>query len=95
MSLHTVDAEVLSRLASVELKLDKIISAQNPDVLNVREAAQFLSISVPTVRSWIRDRKLPVYRVGNGIRFKRADLEKVLYSDRSRSARELEAIARG
>jgi len=37
--------------------------------LSVEECAQELGISVPTVRTWIRDRRIPFYRVGRRVLF--------------------------
>ena len=44
--------------------------------LSVSEAAPILGLSVHTIRAWIRERRVPFYRVGRRIVLDRADLEK-------------------
>jgi len=45
----------------------------------IREAAKALRVSQGTVWRWVRDRKLPAYKVGDrAIRIKREDLPRVL-----------------
>ena len=50
------------------------------DFLTVKEAAEFLGVSVNTIRNWGRESKIPEHRhpVNNYRLFKRADLEEVL-----------------
>jgi len=41
--------------------------------LTVEDIAKELSVSIETVRNWIRRKKLAAYRVGRDYRIKRAD----------------------
>jgi excisionase family DNA binding protein len=43
--------------------------------LSVLEAAQFLNVSVHTIRAWTRSRRLPFLRLGRRVVFDIADLE--------------------
>jgi excisionase family DNA binding protein len=56
-----------------------------PDFLTAREAATHLRVTLRTVRQWCRDRRLPYYRIGGAIRFRRCDLQQHL-EDRCRVA---------
>ncbi len=47
-------------------------------LLRVREAADLLHCSIPTVRRLIARKKLTAYRVGGGIRIAEADLVRLL-----------------
>ena len=47
------------------------------DVLTLREAAEFLRTSERTLWSLVQDDKVPSFRVGNGIRFYRRELEQL------------------
>jgi excisionase family DNA binding protein len=47
-------------------------------LLRVHEAAAQLNCSISTIRRLIREKKLPAYRVGRGVRIAEADLERLL-----------------
>lgn len=50
------------------------------ELFSVQEAANFLGLSVSTIRRYIYDRRLPAYRVANErlLRIRRDDLEALL-----------------
>ncbi len=45
------------------------------DLLNLKEGAQALRISIHTLRSWTYQRRIPIVRLGRRILVKREDLE--------------------
>ncbi len=51
-------------------------------LLDKREAAKFLHISMRTLDGYMRQRRIPFYKLGRGrnavVRFKQADLEAIL-----------------
>lgn len=51
--------------------------------LAVEDIARDLSVAEDTVRSWIRERKLPAYRVGKEYRIKIVDYERFLEQRRT------------
>ena len=51
--------------------------------LAVEDIARDLSIAEDTVRSWIRERKLPAYKVGKEYRIKIVDYEHFLEQRRT------------
>lgn len=47
-----------------------------PEVLDVREAAEYLRLNEQTVRRLARDREIPAFKVGGSWRFKRSSLDR-------------------
>ena len=46
----------------------------NSDLLEINDVAEELGVSVSTIRSWIRDRKIQYRKVGRFIRFTQEDI---------------------
>jgi len=53
---------------------------KNKQYLNVKEAAEHLTVEVSTVRSWIFQGKIPVKRIGRCVRIENSTIEKILDS---------------
>ena len=53
---------------------------QKKRYLNVKEAAEHLTVEVSTVRSWIFQGKIPVKRIGRCVRIEDSIIEKILVS---------------
>lgn len=53
--------------------------APEAEYIDATAAAALASVSIKTVRRWIRDGRLPAYRAGRVCRVKRADLEALLH----------------
>ena len=51
-------------------------------ILSPQEAADFLGVSLRTIRYWVAERKIPYFHLGRFIRFKPADLTAFLESGR-------------
>lgn len=43
--------------------------------VNLEDVADYLSVSQDTVRTWIKDGKLPVYRAGKRYKFKISEID--------------------
>jgi len=54
-----------------------------PRFMTVEDIARDLNIAEDTVRSWIRERKLPAYRLGKEYRIKIIDYERFLKQHRT------------
>ena len=50
--------------------------------LNSRELARYLGLCEPTVRDWVRLKKVPFYKLGKAVRFDLREIEKWLESKR-------------
>ena len=48
------------------------------DWLTIEEAAQYLKMSIPGIRKYVKNGKLPSYRQGRIIRIKQSDLDALL-----------------
>lgn len=51
-------------------------------ILTPEEAAEFLGVSLRTIRYWVAQRKVPYFHLGRFIRFKPTDLTAFLESGR-------------
>jgi excisionase family DNA binding protein len=58
---------------------------QTAGLLTITEVAEFLRISIPTVRRLIEQRQIPFLKVGGSIRFTRSDIDAYLQKRRVRS----------
>jgi excisionase family DNA binding protein len=56
---------------------------QNQDLIELEEVAEILHVTVDTVRAYIRDNKLPAYKVGRSYLVDRADVYKFLRDRRT------------
>lgn len=48
---------------------------QNEKWVNLEDIAEYLSVSKDTVRTWMREGKLPVYRAGKMYKFKISEVD--------------------
>ena len=53
---------------------------QKKQYLNVKEAAEHLTVEVSTIRSWIFQGRIPVKRIGRCVRIEDSTIEKILDS---------------
>ena len=51
--------------------------------LTLEQIAEELQIHIETVRGWVREKKLPAYKVGRIYRVKRPDFDKFLEARRT------------
>lgn len=64
-----------------------------PDLLTVQQAAEFLSLSVPTIYAKISNKELPCMKRAKRVYFSREDLMTYLRAGRKRTIAEIEAGA--
>ena len=53
---------------------------QKKRYLNVKEAAEHLTVEVSTIRSWIFQGKIPVKRIGRCVRIEDSTIERIIDS---------------
>jgi len=53
---------------------------QKKRYLNVKEAAEHLTVEVSTIRSWIFQGRIPVKRIGRCVRIEDSTIERILDS---------------
>ena len=56
---------------------------QNQDLITLEEVAEILHVTVDTVRSYVREKQLPAYRVGRSYLVDRADVYRFLQDRRT------------
>ena len=66
---------------------------QADQYLTVEEAAEFLSLSIPTIYSKVSKRELPYMKRGKRLYFSREDLESYLEDGRVKTIKEVEREA--
>ncbi len=49
---------------------------ENKEILNVKEAADYLNVAQGTIRGWVFDRTIPFFKMGACVRFNRSELDK-------------------
>ncbi len=78
------------------MKLKQQEASQQPEteLLTVPEAAALFQVKISTIRAWVLHKRVPYVKVfGKLVRFRRADLEKLIASRVVPAAPE--AVARG
>lgn len=74
-------------------RLERLIVTATKDVLNTREAAELLGISVDRLRHLICDKEIAYYKLSNRVYFKRQDLDNYRLKNRVASNAEIEEKA--
>lgn len=64
-------------------------------LLKPAEAAAYLGLSVPTIYTKASRRQLPTVKVGRSLRFRRADLDKIIKAGLRPALRPLHDVADG
>lgn len=61
-------------------RLESISDRSEPyDLLSIKQAAAFVSVSQISIRRWIKAKRLRCYRVGRQLRINKADLVEFMY----------------
>lgn len=70
-----VDREELREVLQDILK-EAWVENSNEEIMTIREAAEYLKVSVPTVRKMIAEKEIPFFQRGQVIRLNRSDIQK-------------------
>jgi len=49
--------------------------ADSREVMNIREASQYLGVSADTLYKYVNEQKIPAFKLGNRWRFKKSKLD--------------------
>jgi excisionase family DNA binding protein len=60
------------------------LGRSRPGLITIREAAQYLAVSVSTLYGWVYQRRVPFVKVGRALRFDRVDLDRFIETNRVR-----------
>lgn len=50
------------------------VMSENNQVITIKETAEFLKVSIPTVRAWIASNEIPYFQRGQVIRLNKVDI---------------------
>jgi len=82
--LHNVSPEEFKReiLSGIKKQLKELTENFKPKEPTVwitrKDASEFLGVSLVTIHDWCKKGILHPYKIGNRVRFRRSDIEKVL-----------------
>ena len=76
--LKTVISETVANEVNRILAMHEKKEAAD-DLLTRSETAKILGVSLVTLHMWVRDGKLPAYKINTRVRFKRDDITKFIY----------------
>ena len=80
--------------AQTEIQSEKVEPTEHPEqLLTIQEAAEFLSLTVPTMYSKVSKGELPVMKRSKRLYFSRTELLEYLKDGRKKSNAEIEAEA--
>jgi excisionase family DNA binding protein len=72
------------------------IMADSPEVMNIRQASEYLGVSPDTLYKYVGEQKIPAFKLGNRWRFKKSKLDQWMEEKSSESeARAKKAKAAG
>ena len=80
--------------AQTEIQSERVEPTEHPEqLLSIQQAAEFLSLSVPTLYSKVSKGELPVMKRGKRLYFSRTELMEYIKEGRKKSNAEIEAEA--
>ena len=80
--LSSVPVDELMDLIRAAVRSEFNANQTSPDdeeeIMTRRQAAAYLGVSLTTINGWVKNGKLPGYRIGCNIRFKKSEVENSL-----------------
>jgi excisionase family DNA binding protein len=76
---------------------NRLQNSQRPrdDLLTIRQAAEFLNLSVPTLYTKVSRKEIPVNKRGKRLYFSTAELSEWVRSGRKKTAEEINSLTNG
>jgi excisionase family DNA binding protein len=75
----------MSRHARDESLWNEITMADSREVMNIRQASQYLGVSPDTLYKYVNEQKIPAFKLGNRWRFKKSKLDQWMEEKSSES----------
>ncbi|MEM5008354.1 helix-turn-helix domain-containing protein [Priestia megaterium] len=63
-----------------EVLTDIKVNDKNNEIMTIKEAAEYLKVSIPTIRNMIANKEIPFFQRGQVIRLNRLDIKRWIYS---------------
>lgn len=84
--------------ALVQNSVRKVLAEQQPekkylqqvDILNLQEASEFINLAKPTIYGLVNQRKIPYYKNGKKLYFKRSELQSWIEAGKHKTIAEIE-----
>jgi excisionase family DNA binding protein len=61
--------------AEIRFVEEKNAMAESREVMNIRQASQYLGVSPDTLYKYVNEQKIPAFKLGNRWRFKKSKLD--------------------
>ncbi len=87
---------ILEKLSSIEKAIEKLNIVSNEEVdkfLTVEQLSIFIGLSKPTIYGLTHKRKLPYYKTGKRLCFKKSEIVNWITSSKVKSTREINQMA--
>ena len=86
--------EIKTKLDTIERLLQELLSRtqsfpQQNEYINIKELAEILSLSIPTLYVYVHNRKIPCYKRGNRLYFSREEINNWLSIGRIKTMDEI------
>ena len=75
----------MSRHAKDEPLWNETTMADSREVMNIRQASQYLGVSPDTLYKYVNEQKIPAFKLGNRWRFKKTKLDQWMEEKSSES----------
>ena len=73
-----MEQEILTRLQKIEKLLSELQANQPRELLSIDEVAKLLNVTRPTLWAWDRKGILKKRYIGNVVRYRKSDIDKIL-----------------
>lgn len=86
---------ILEKLNNIEKAIEKLNKASNndDDFMNIEQAASFVGLSKATVYGLTHERKIPHFKVGKRLYFKKSDVVDWITSTKVKTKQEVNKLA--
>jgi excisionase family DNA binding protein len=86
---------ILEKLNSIEKAIEKLntVSIEDQEFMNIEQVSSFIGLAKPTVYGLIHDRKIPHFKAGKRLLFKKSEVVDWITSTRVKTKQEIEQMA--
>lgn len=86
---------ILAKLNNIEKAIEKLNATSNEvdDFMNVQQVASFIGLSKPTIYGLTHKRKIPHFKAGKRLYFKKSEIENWITSSKVKTKQEIKQMA--
>ncbi|WP_291099357.1 MULTISPECIES: helix-turn-helix domain-containing protein [unclassified Flavobacterium] len=86
---------ILEKLNSIEKAIEKLnaVSNDEQEFMNLEQVSSFIGLAKPSVYGLIHERKIPYFKTGKRLYFKKSDIVNWITSTRVKTKQEIEQMA--